>query len=617
MHSSIDYSKNCFIPKIITLYNRPCAFQIDLSTTCYGDQSQTIGVVGDSDGSVIKTLRSVNSIPVALADTKMRMGNFVTIKNQHRLQLFIVVADSPQAFYLLMKKIMNSVWWNHYANFLVLAPTADSSHQCRKVEAFLYIAFREFGAINTQAICLDRESNVSIVNSNPFAERAPESWEFTGAIETNSGTFNFFNQPYREGAQACEALSFPKTLNLDGYPFRIKSQYHKFNVYLASKKGPPEGNVAFSIFYYNTRWLLYYIQMGLKAELIVSENPDTRIGMDIAPVYFSDFAARIHEYRTYPIIRQDMLAVTQHTGYMTQLEKIMSVIDRPSRIGVWIVYLITFMFFKFFQRQATMPSLLDLARLTSGQGLVKLPPNVAPTIYLACLFMFVVTLQGILTGNLATLLTTNIHYPNVNKRQDIADLGYTIYTNFDKFFGDSIFDGRLVAVDQNSGLDCIDYVRRDPLAVCVDTFSSAIIDAYSYRLHMSRDAIDSDYLVYTLTINNPLGRRLDSLFITSIEHGLRERDFDDYLTVMHINLQNDDVVNQNADRKVMDFSDLRFAFVILGIGLACSLVCFVGEIVVHRVHMKMAKRRARNRTRLAWLSPSKSMHIVRPGGYHG
>ena len=108
---------------------------------------------------------------------------------------------------------------------------------------------------------------------------------------------------------------------------------------------------------------------------------------------------------TYPVWYYDVAYITQHRGNLSQIEKLLRVIDYFSRYAVVLVCLITFVFFKFFLRQSVLSAILNIVRLICKAAVPNLPNDVATRIYLSGLFIFVVTLQGIYQEKLASLLT--------------------------------------------------------------------------------------------------------------------------------------------------------------------------------------------------------------------
>ena len=105
---------------------------------------------------------------------------------------------------------------------------------------------------------------------------------------------------------------------------------------------------------------------------------------------------------TYPHMQTEVAVVTQHRGNLSQIEKLLYVIDHSSGYAVVIVCFITFIFFKFFLRQSITTAILSIVRLICNAAVPNPPKNLATRVYLSGLFIFLTTVQGIYQGQLTT-----------------------------------------------------------------------------------------------------------------------------------------------------------------------------------------------------------------------
>ena len=160
---------------------------------------------------------------------------------------------------------------------------------------------------------------------------------------------------------------------------------------------------------------------------------------------------------TYPHELSGLQSTTQHRAYRSQIGKLLQVLDNSLRYAVFIVCCVTFIFFNFFLRQSVMSAFLNIVLLICNAALPNLPNNVATTIYLSGLFVFMVTLQAIYQGQLASLLTKQVALHNFN---------CTIHTHktLVRYFKESNFRGRVVSLED---FDYENYVSRDDHATCV------------------------------------------------------------------------------------------------------------------------------------------------------
>lgn len=583
-------------------------FQVDIVMTCYENPIEAVGVIGDSDGAILKTLRSDHLIPTVLVNDPASNVLYSSPAKLYRLHAFIVVADSAHRFARLLDTLGSTVWGNDVGNILVV-DVGPNSELHRRITAYMHKAFYS-GYLKVQVVSLDEAADVWIYDCNPFTRKAPEVWnfQFEQKTETDKRPMNLFARSYQKGSKTCQDLHFEKTTNVGGYPieFSIMAPSHLVDlenllVVATLSNITPTTRKLLKFSLDRNMWVIDNIVLAINASAVVTYNTTVFGSISMKPHIFGDNQERFEtstDSMIMPFIQIPLIAVTNHTGHKSQLKKILSVIDTPSQIGNSIVYLLTFIFFKFCLGQAVTPALLNLVRLTCNSGLTRLPRNLAPSIYLAGLLMYVVTLQGIYTGNLATLLTSTIPYPNVETKLDIPKLGYTVYipkgVNV-KLSADPILEEHITEVPPTA--QCEQYLRK-PLAACVMDRNRAAHMASKWKLHASRESIKDVYIYYASSCPDALSHRIERVMRTWTETGLN---YDDTVfEKLQLQFVEDDEVKNNEGRRVMTMGDLGFAFVILGVGLMCSFVCFIGEIVIYKMRLTIAKRRDRVRVRVAW-----------------
>lgn len=569
-----------------------------------------MGVIGDLDGSLLNELRSNYLIPVVLIDDKVIIIDVPSTAKHYKLQIFVIVSRSYQQLVWLVDNLGRTVWWNKYARFLIVDAAPVSRDSASVLVNYMFKMYQA-GILNVQCILLINPSEVIILDSNPFIDNAPEVWKTRRKFEIANDLppFNVFTRVYENGEEICNGLIFEKTKDIGGHPLYFTSEAEGGDV-TSLEPSQIDANMK-KILNSATdhyKWFIDNIVDAMNATAVRGVYPETPTEIYYNPHFVSFTPDNLAEFSDVIVLSGEqwpVLAVTNHTDHMSQLQKIISVIDRKSQIGMCIVYVISFLFFKFFLNQAVVPAILNLVRLTCGTGLTTLPQNdVAPTIYLAGLLMYVVTMQGIFTGNLATLLTSTISYPNVETKRDIARLGYTLYSRIGdakNLLGDPDIEGHFIDIPQSE--KCQDYLLTDPLTVCVLPDREAIVWAILWNLHVSREAMREEYIHYEIGRSSPFQCRLEAIMRRWTEMGLRRREV--FWDELHLTFVVDDETRKNVERRVMTMDDLGFAFVILGGGLICSFMCFIGEVVVYRIRSKIAKRRDRVRARLAWGVPRK------------
>lgn len=579
--------------------------------TCNEDLGNAVGVGGDPDGFFVKTLRTKFLIPIVLFDGPKTIEYQPPSSQLYKLNSIVIAADSTNRLIDAVYTIMNTIFWNHSANFLIVdAATDPSKLQNRANKVFIVAQYLQL--LDVQFVSLHSSTEVIIYNVNPFVRDAPKVWNIVLDLKTKMGTVHIFSRVYQQRGDTCRDMHFEKTTNVGGYPitfgisvdpaFLRDNSFPGLQEYYDKLSLTEKRLLDDSRRHYN--WLIDNIVRPINASAVIVESSNENTEFNLHPLLLSDEPKSIAEeiqMIILPLSQMPSIAVTNYTDHKSQLTKILTVIDGSSRIGVAIVYVITFLFFKFFLDETTAPALLNLVRLTCGAGLTRLPRNVAPTIYLACLLMFVVTLQGVFTGNLATLLTSTISYPNVETVGDIARLGYKAYVPKDTLLslvGNPVVEGHLVEIPLEES--CEKYLLTEPLVACILPINRAVTFAMERPMHLSREAIVSDYIFYLVSAHYPLKNRLEKIMKTWNEIGIGP----DSTFVEELRLQfvDDDEVKKNVERRIMNMYDLSFAFVILALGLTLSLVCFIGEAVVWNISLKIVKRRERVRTRLAWVN---------------
>ena len=280
---------------------------------------------------------------------------------------------------------------------------------------------------------------------------------------------------------------------------------------------------------------------------------------------------------TYPFGSFGSVFMTKNRGYLSQIGKLLHVLDKSSRFAVVIVFFVTFVFFKLFLRQYVTSAILNIVRLICNTAVPNLPNNVAIRIYLSGLFIFSVTVQGIYQGQLASLLTKQVSLQNVDTLQDLENFNYKIYTykGFISYIKILNYRGPIVSLED---FDCEKYVLEEADAACVYEWSLSLNIAKKYDLHLSHDNLVNMFSVYLIREDWPVEEKLNTvlsrLFEADIFRLVLRKDAESTVRRMEYN----EKVKDEKKFEVMTLKELAFAFEILGIGLACSSVIFIVEI---------------------------------------
>ena len=225
---------------------------------------------------------------------------------------------------------------------------------------------------------------------------------------------------------------------------------------------------------------------------------------------------------TYPYGSSGLVSMTQHRGRLSQIDKLLHVLDKSSRYAVVIVGFVTFVFFKFFLRQSVKSATLNIVRLICNAAVPNLPNNVAMRIFLSGLLIFSVTLQGIYQGKWASLLTKQVNLQDVDTLEDLENLHYTIHTNkdFASYFEILNFSGRIVLL---MDFDCEKYILKDASVACVRDRMMLLNTANKYDLHLSSDYLIKMYIVYLIREDWPVKDKLNTVISRLFEANIFER----------------------------------------------------------------------------------------------
>ena len=280
--------------------------------------------------------------------------------------------------------------------------------------------------------------------------------------------------------------------------------------------------------------------------------------------------------KTYPNWRYEVAFITQHRGNLSQIKKLLRVIDSYSRYAVVIVCFITFVFLKFFLHQSVSSAILNIIRLICNAAMANLPDNVATRIYLSGLFIFVITLQGIYQGKLASLLTKPVALPNIETFEDLENFNYTIYGNeaVKSYFENWNYSGHVVSVNDSV---CVQSVLKDDSAACVGDRRYLVHIAKKYNIHLSATIINM-FIEYFIREDFPFKKRMHIRISRLVESNIIE-----YVSMKDVEsiLRKEKFYEKEKENQGFTYitlNDLSFAFAILGIGLAVATIVFFIEV---------------------------------------
>ena len=485
--------------------------------------------------------------------------------SRHELQIFLVSISTVTELKKILRNLMTSQWWNHMASFLIVHRPTLLNQGCTDAYRILWTTWKR-NLLNAKFICHHESKGLMIYSHNPYTNQAPIPWQPVGTVKKeNYHPWTLLFRSYQDSQEICINLDFDQTKDLGGYEIRAGAS--SWNV----KQNTPSGIIA------------GYIFSALNSTPnIFSKNSERELNemifrddIDIMSMVGS-ITKNVIDQMTYPYMRLELAFVTQHRGNLSQIIKLLRVIDLSSRCAVIIVCCITFIFFKFFLRQSVISASLTIVRLICNASVPNLPNNVATRIYLSCLFIFVVTLQGIYQGKFASILTKPVALPNVETIEDLENFSYKIYSHWEAitYFEDSNYSGPLVPLAK---LNCVENVLKDENGACVAERFWLTMVANEYDLHLS-DTIIQSPVAYRIRENWPLKKRMNILISRLVESNIIEYVFTKYTNVLLRKHKIHEKEKEIQGFTVIALKDLAFAFAILGIGLAGATVIFFVEV---------------------------------------
>ena len=551
-------------------------FQVKVFQSCYRNHSQTAGIVGPS-AEIISNLNSQEIYSVTLIGNGSRAVPNIPLDDpasRYKLQTFLVSISTETKLEKTLQDLKTSQWWNHMASFLIIDSPRPVHQGCSKASKILNTAWN-MNLLHAKFICHEESKGTLIYSYNPYTDHVPHSWQLEKTYKKkNNHPWTLLVRSYQGSQVICKNLDFDQTKDLGGYEIRTSVQRRLINK--NSSRTDLESVTGLNAFI--VRYMLRALNSTSKVFAISSKNLYTMTtssftDMSLDPWYQqNDFNSSM----TYPHRLSGMASITQHRGNLSQIDKILRVIDHSSRYAVVIVCFVTFAFFKFFLRQSVTTAGLTIIRLICNASVPNVPNNVATRIYLSGLFLFVVTMQAIYQGQLASLLTKPVALPDVETIEDLENFKYTIYGHrgFTLYFEKLNFSGRIVPLDD---FNCVEYVLRDNSAACVNERCHLVNVANKYDIHLS-DPVMPGFAVFLIRKDWPVEERLNTVISRLFEGHIIEyvymKDTESVLMKQKI----DEKEKENQTFTVIVLEDLGFAFAILGIGLAISTVVFVVEI---------------------------------------
>ena len=474
------------------------------------------------------------------------------------------------------------------ASFLIIDRPTLLNQDCSKAFQVLSTAW-EMNLLHTKFICHHESKGLLIYSYNPYTNQAPIAWHVEKTYRMkNKHPWTLLVRSYQDSQGICKDLDFDQTKNLGGYEIRA-SIYSKY--INQSSSGTKLESVTPS-----KDLISRYMFGALKSRIKISTTASVKKLYNMTISGVTDITLYpwyqqndLNCSMTYPHWRSGLASITQHRGNLSQIGKLLRVIDHSSRYAVVVVGFVTFVFFKFFLRQSLTLAILNIVRLICNSSVPNVQNNIAVRIYLTGLFLFVVTIQAIYQGQLASLLTKPVALPNVETFEDLENFEYTIYghASLTPYFEKSNFRGSVVGLQD---FDCEGYVLKDDAAACVADYLLLVNKANKFGLHLS-DPLIPMFMMYIIREDWPVEDRFNTIMLRLIEANILDEIVDKDVGSILWKNKFDKKHKDDQRFTVITLKELAFAFAILGIGLAGAIFVFFIEVWKGKRLLNMAKDR--------------------------
>ena len=538
---------------------------------------QTVGIAGSS-AEIVSSFWSDEPQAVILVDDASRATRtpgLGTQETRYKLQNFVVTTSSIPRLKQTLENLKILPWWNHMASFLIIDKSTSRDQGCSNAFKILSTAWK-MNLLRAKLICYHESKGPLIYSYNPYTNQAPLPWRLVKTYRIkNSHPWTLLVRGYQDSQKICKDLDFDKIKDLGGYETRLSS----FTVRTDKNWSNTDLKTIRSL----NGILLHYIFRTLNTTVRIFIESPTSI-FNLTTSGFADMSLdawyqqnNFNTSMTYPFESSGLVSVTQHRGHLSQIGKLLHVLDISSRYAAVTVLFVTFVFFRFFLRQSVTSASLNIVRLICNTAVPNLPNNVAMRIYLSGLFIFSVTLQGIYQGKLASLLTKQVNLQNVDTLEDLENFNYTIYANkrVTSYLEILNYSRRIVPLEE---FNCEKYVLEEAAAACVSDRLHLVNIAKTYDLHLSSNHLMKMFIVYLIREDWPVEEKFNTAISRLVEADIFNRVWFEKVDSTMRRIKCDEKEKDKQKFEVMTLKELAFAFAILGIGLAFSTVIFIVEI---------------------------------------
>lgn len=306
---------------------------------------------------------------------------------------------------------------------------------------------------------------------------------------------------------------------------------------------------------------------------------------------------------TYPVMFYSVFIVTHTRGLLTPLEKIYNYYGYLIVTSTIIILAMTFVVIYLSKRDVAFV-IFEIIRLLINAEIFTPMKTSSSRIFFSMIFLYFLIIHGTFSGRLAEFLTRIEYRKNVETLEDLKDPRYTKIYAYNRA-REFINDPELIAKTNFRGYVCGLQIRKDPSVACINDLSELLPAINNYNLHRSKRALVTGYYSQLVRKNLLLGSKINEVMIWLAHSGLSEKWTDEMVIDDMRGIRAKEERSQVHYRPI-NFGDLKFSLVLLALGLICSTICFILELVLE----KIIARKKRNKARVRWMVPK---FIVRLG----
>lgn len=281
--------------------------------------------------------------------------------------------------------------------------------------------------------------------------------------------------------------------------------------------------------------------------------------------------------RSSPRTYYSMHIVTHHRGLLTPLEKIYNYYGSLIVISTLIILAVTFIVSYFSEGDIAFAS-FEVIRLLINTEIKTRMHTSRSRIFFSMIFLYFLIIHGTFSGRLAGFLTKAEYQKDPETLEDLKDPHYKlIYARpgIRFYVTDPVIKNKIIYTK----FKCQDVIRNNHSVACIDTYNHLLPAINHFELHCSKKPVIGIYYAFIMRKNWPLGTRFNN-FVLQLEHsGISRRNSDEIFANDSLRIEIRKARALVHYRPII-FDDLKFSFVLLGVGLSCSLISFIIEILI-------------------------------------